>query len=300
MPIENHKIYTTTRYIDKIDQSFFPYFVTNPTSNFINHIFNPMFDFLKKQPTDVKGIRSAILDFIKEQLQKAEGGEGGHIRGLTLYLTCAVAERHLYEAAVYVQDENRFKEEEIQKIADDYAIDLPATWTFEIAFVDNAPPEAWKAKHVEASLLISTNKKAVKVAVVQSGVAIIKVLNGEAENAAYTLEKKSGKINIGRDKDTTTADGFIRKNHIAFLSSSSNECNRSVSRQHAHIEWNEEAKGFFIFADEGGIPPYNKTKVKAREGVAVKLQTTQIGHRLQQGDQIVIGESAVLEFGWAK
>ena len=91
-----------------------------------------MFDFLKSRPTDVKGIRSAILEFIKEQLQKTEGGEGGNIKGFTLYLTCTESEKHLYEAAVYVHDENRFKEEDVQKIADDYAIALPAAWTLEL------------------------------------------------------------------------------------------------------------------------------------------------------------------------
>jgi hypothetical protein len=37
-------------------------------------------------------------------------------------------------------------------------------------------------------------------------------------------------------------------------------------------------------------------KVRAIGGSPVKLQTTQIGHRLRQGDQIILGESAILEF----
>jgi hypothetical protein len=51
-----------------------------------------------------------------------------------------------------------------------------------------------------------------------------------------------------------------------------------------------------LFADEGGIPPHNKMKVRTQGGIPVKLQTTQIGHRLQEGDQIILGESALLEF----
>ena len=254
-----------------------------------------MFDFFKTRPADVKGIRSAILQFLKEQLQKTEGGEGSSIKGLEVYVTCRSEEKHLYEAAMYLHHENGFKSD-IQKIADDYAIALPPNWTLDIAFTDTAPAEATKAANVDVALSVGNRKKP---GIVSNGSAVIKVLNGEAEKTEYTITSQTGKINIGREPKTATADGFQRQNHIAFVGSSPHESNRSVSRQHAHIEWDAEAGAFFIFADEGGIPPYNKTKVKAKDGLPVKLQTTQIGHRLQNGDQLIIGESAILEF-WGK
>jgi len=252
-----------------------------------------MFDFFKSRPEDIKGIRSAILQFVKEQLQKAEGGEGSNIKGLHLYINCKDDEKHLYEAAVYADDENRFKDDELQKIADDYAIALPESWTLEISFVDEAPPEAIKAENVDAALFISTKKKP---KVFKDYSAIVNVLNGEAEKRSYTISSTEGKITIGRERNVQTADGFHRENLIAFPGSSKHESNRSISRQHAHIEWNLEVGAFYIFADEGGIPPYNKMKVRALGGVPVKLQTTQIGHRLREGDQVILGESAILEF----
>jgi hypothetical protein len=93
-----------------------------------------------------------------------------------------------------------------------------------------------------------------------------------------------------------TADGFFRKNNIAFVAAENMEANRSVSRQHAHIEWEPESGSFFIFADEGGVPPHNKVKVRSVGGVPVKMHATEIGHRLQEGDQVILGESVVLEF----
>ena len=101
-----------------------------------------MFDFLKSRPHDVKGIRGAMLQFIKDRLQKAEGGEGNNIKALYLYITCRPEDKHLYESAMYTDDENRFKDEEVQKIADDYAFDLPEHWTFQISFTDAPPSEA--------------------------------------------------------------------------------------------------------------------------------------------------------------
>ncbi len=37
-------------------------------------------------------------------------------------------------------------------------------------------------------------------------------------------------------------------------------------------------------------------KVRDAEGNIIKIQTTEIGHHLDEGDQIMLGESAVLEF----
>jgi hypothetical protein len=52
----------------------------------------PMFDFFKKNTEnsskDVKTVREALLHFIKEQLKKAEGGEGSNIKGIQLFITC--------------------------------------------------------------------------------------------------------------------------------------------------------------------------------------------------------------------
>lgn len=252
-----------------------------------------MFDLFKNRPKDVKEIRNALLQFIKEQLQKTEGGEGSNITGLYLFIYCNDEDKYLYESAVFYGLPGKFKNEEIQKIADDYAVALPASWILEISFNEDIPPEAARAKTVDAALLISTFKTPM---LHKEATAFINVLNGEAQKERYLISSSRGKINIGRGASVQTSDGFFRKNFIAFTDSDTNEKNRAVSRQHAHIEWDPVIGSFFLFADEGGIPPDNKIKVRAVGGVPVKLMSTQIGHRLQEGDQVILGESAVLEF----
>lgn len=251
-----------------------------------------MFELFKNRPKDVKGIRNALLQFIKEQLQKAEGGEGSNITGLYLFVNCPDEEKHLYEAAVFYETPDKFKEEEVQKIADDFAIALPLSWIMEISFDKEAPVEAIRANTVDAALWVSTVRTPL---LHREATAYIHVLNGEAEKEKYTLTSSRGKINIGRGASVQTSDGFFRKNFIVFTDSG-NEKNRAVSRQHAHIEWDPAIGSFFLFADAGGVPPDNKVKVRATGGNPVKLMTTQIGHRLQEGDQLILGESAVLEF----
>jgi hypothetical protein len=212
---------------------------------------------------------------------------------LCLYVTCPQEEKHLYEAAVYADEETRFKEEEVQRIADDYAMALPESWTLEIIFAESAPPDALRAMDAEVALFISTRKKP---KVYTEATAFIRVLNGEAEKEVYTLSSSSAKINIGRGKRVQTADGFMRENLIAFPDNSENESNRSVSRQHAHIEWDNDSGHFILYPDEGGLPPMNKIKVREVNGNIFKLQAMELGHHLKEGDQIILGESALLAF----
>jgi len=246
------------------------------------------------RPADVKGIRYELLQFIKQELQKAEGGEGGNIKGLNLYLACPSSEQAMYEAAVYTDKPEIFKDE-VQRIADDYAVNLPESWLMEVIFGHDFPPEAVKSNKLNAAFFIKTSKNFIK----QTASAYLRALSGDTDQKEYNIASDGGKVHIGRDKKAQGDDGFFRTNHIAFPSDSENESNKYVSRQHAHIEWNNDAGRFMIFADEGGIPPRNKIKIRSEKSEdIIKLSSTHIGHQLQEGDQIILGESAVLEFSY--
>jgi hypothetical protein len=255
-----------------------------------------MLSFLKqnKVPKDIKTLRSDLLDFIKEQLKKAESGEGENIRGLQLYINCDDQCKFLYEGAVHVNDAEKFREE-VQKIADDFAISIPAGWMLQVMFDEEAPEEAIQSSKLDVSLFVSTKQKP---SVHKEVTAFVKVLNGEAEQSIYTLYSNKKKINIGREKTAQIAEGYLRQNQIAFPDNSNNKSNKSISRQHAHIEWSEEKGEFCLYADEGGIPPANKVKVKSEDGQEIKLTTTGIGYHLKEGDQIILGESALLKFSY--
>jgi hypothetical protein len=259
-----------------------------------------MFDFFKKNTDnsnkDVKTVREGLLHFIKEQLKKAEGGEGSNIKGIQIFITCPEEEKQMYEAAVYLEESGRFKNEEVQKIADDFAIDLPDNWELSISFSQSAPPESKQVPGLDASIVILTRKNALpKVAT-----AYIKIRLGEAEKKTYNISSGTGKIFIGREKKVQTADGFYRENTIAFPEKSDSDSNRYISRQHAHIEFDQETGHFLLFADEGGVPPRNKVKVRSNnEGEPVKLYSTKVGYELKEGDQILLGQSALLEFSYS-
>jgi len=258
-------------------------------------MFNLFNKSTPEKPQDVKAIREALLLFIKQELQKMEGGEGRHIKGFELSICCLSGERFMYDSAVFFEDSDRFKNE-VQRIADDFAIDLPEKWTMQVNFVDELPAQSIKMNGLEVALVIKTPEHVVAQ---KSTTAYIRILNGEAEKKVYTIHAKDGRINIGRDRKTQDNDGFVRENTIAFPDSSSNTGNKYISRQHAHIEWSKDASAFVIFADDGGVPPRNKVKVKSSgEHNTIKLTFTELGHTLLEGDQIILGESAVLEFSY--
>jgi len=258
-----------------------------------------MFDLFKKNenrgPKDVKAVRDTLLRFIKEEFQKIEGGEGRNIKGVNIFIGSSAGEKHIYEAAVYIDEQDKFKEE-VQRIADDYALDIPDGWEMSIDFIDEYPAEALKVDLLNAAIFIRTKENTLQ----RSATAYLRVLNGEAEKKEYTINSADGKMNIGRGKKVQVEDGFFRLNQIAFDAESDSESNKFVSRQHAHIEWSKENGCFMLFADDGGVPPRNKVKVRsALSENLVKLHSVSIGHKLAEGDQVILGESAVLEFSYS-
>lgn len=251
-----------------------------------------MFNLFKDRTADVKTIRNRLLQFIKEKLQRAEGGEGINITTIYLFFFCHDSEQHVYESAVYSNAPGKFKDE-LQRIADDYAIRLPASWKLEIAFTDKYPSQSYIAADINTALFISTKKTGLAN---QKARAYIRVLSGQAEKDIYVIDPSTDKINIGREAKVLANTGYVRKNTIAFTPKGSMDINRSVSRQHAHIKWEKDSGSFLVFADEGGIPPNNKMKIHTAEGISIKMQAIEVGHRLQEGDQIILGDTAVLEF----
>lgn len=256
-----------------------------------------MMEYFKadSQPQDVKMLRHQILQFAKDQLQRWEGGEGRTIKNIQLFLAPQEVDRAFYEGAV-VAGNPSVMQEEMQRIADDYSIDLPEDWALEILFVEELPAGTFKDVKLPVALYVSHQKQS---AITRPTVAFINVIFGVAEHPQYELRPEKQRLCIGREKRVQTSSGFMRENDIAFPSGQ-HESNNYISRQHARIEWDEESGCYYLYADEGGLPPRNKTKVKTADGELIKLQAVEVGYQLKEGDQILLGESALLQFTYGE
>nr|WP_199077250.1 FHA domain-containing protein [Pedobacter sp. ASV19] len=269
-----------------------------------------MFNLFRKnkdqQPVDVKILREEILHFVKEELQKLEGGEGRNVESIQLYAVAPAEERHLYEAALYIPEPALLKQE-VQRISDNFAVDLPLQWTLETGLKESFPVGAALCQVLPLSFSLKMKTVVAEIKAVtaifetRGRTALLQILNGQAEKQDYVLRADDGRINLGREKSVPMSNGSVRINNIAFPGDADHTGNRFVSRQHAHLEWDEGKNGFMLFADEGGIPPGNKTKIKTLNSEdQLRLNSAEVGYLLEEGDQIILGESVVLGFSYTK
>jgi len=254
-----------------------------------------MFDFFKKKKDnglDVKVLRDSVLQIIKSAMQQLDGGEGAHMETLTLFYSPLPEERFVYETALHAAYPGKFREE-IQRIADNFALDLPVNWKFDIRFTEELPQGIMRYEDIKIGLAFE-NSQVLPLSVISS--ARLTVLHGVAEQEIYKIGTGAKRINIGREKNVQAIDGSIRINTVAFPAGA-HEGNKYISRQHAHLEWDERLACFMLYADEGGVPPANKTKIRSAVDETVhKLNSVEIGYPLRDGDQVILGESIVLEF----
>jgi hypothetical protein len=111
------------------------------------------------------------------------------------------------------------------------------------------------------------------------------VITGSAEQQQVCLKKK--RINLGRLVEVIDVDGRLtRKNDVAFRDDAQPP-NPSVSRAHAHLEFDPEKGAFRLFDDRSA----HGTTV-LRDGSVIPVPQGQSkGVVLQHGDEIALGQA---------
>jgi pSer/pThr/pTyr-binding forkhead associated (FHA) protein len=110
------------------------------------------------------------------------------------------------------------------------------------------------------------------------------VVKGAAEKRTYAFNRS--RIDIGRCSEVRDSrHRLIRANDVAFAEGG-DAINQTVSRQHAHIAF-DEASGTFRLRDDGSA---HGTAV-VRAGRTLTVPRGARGMRLQAGDEIVLGDA---------
>jgi hypothetical protein len=110
------------------------------------------------------------------------------------------------------------------------------------------------------------------------------VLKGTAEQHGYIFS--GGRVDIGRRAEVLDQkQRLIRTNHIAFAEEGP-DVNRSVSRRHAHIEYDQAQRCYRLWDDRSA----HGTSV-VRAGKTVTVPAAARGIRLEAGDEIVLGHA---------
>jgi hypothetical protein len=121
------------------------------------------------------------------------------------------------------------------------------------------------------------------------------VVRGTAERRTYIFT--AHRIDFGRGVEVRDhRNGLIRTNQVAFADAvvakgaedAEGDVNRSVSRQHAHIVYEDGVRQFRLF-DDGSV---HGTRI-VRNGRTLPVPWGGRGGRLRSGDEIALGEARV-------
>ncbi len=118
--------------------------------------------------------------------------------------------------------------------------------------------------------------------------ACLIVLKGAAAQASFLINKAA--FNIGRSEEVTDKrkQKVMRRNDMAFLDSG-DESTHSVSRIHAHIEYDNASAVYLIYDDNSE----RGTRI-FREGNTIPvISGSRRGVRLKTGDEIFFGQARV-------
>ena len=165
---------------------------------------------------------------------------------------------------------------------EDERIELPTHLAVEVKLVPELPPDLASRGFDVHYGSIATPPRSDEVMEVR-----LTVVAGSAEQQQLCLKKK--RINLGRLVEVIDADGRLtRKNDVAFRDDGQVP-NPSVSRAHAHIEFDPDNAVFRLFDDRSA---HGTTVI--RDGSLIPVpQGVSKGIALRHGDEIVLGQASL-------
>lgn len=108
---------------------------------------------------------------------------------------------------------------------------------------------------------------------------------------APELQIGKPRVHVGREVDVYRNGGLRRRNDLAFVED--NDVNRSVSREHAHIDYDRTTGEYRLFNDRWYARGTDCGTRIVRNGVSLEVHRDTRGTRLEPGDEIHLGRAIV-------
>jgi FHA domain len=231
------------------------------------------------QKRELLEIHRALLDDVSAHVDRLVRGKQvfPYTRLQVRILLPDAALRRSYEV-VFVEGDALARD--IQLRLDDQRVELPPRLTVQVELVTELPPDVAPRGFDVHYGSIPTPQPSEDTLEVR-----ITVIAGSAEQQQLCLRKK--RINLGRLVEVIDADGRLtRKNDVAFRDDAQAP-NPSVSRAHAHIEFDPEKAAFRLFDDRS---THGTTII--RDGSVIQVpQGLSKGIALRNEDEIVLGQA---------
>lgn len=230
-----------------------------------------------EQRREVIEVHRAILEDVASHLHPLPRGRLGfgysHIRVQVL----AEPERRRSYETVFL--EGAALEQDIKLNFDDRGVEYPGRLKVEVELVEDLPADV-KARGFD---LTYSNTASTPVSIEPPEIRL-RILDGAAEESEYRFRRQ--RINIGRMAEVLDAQlRPIRRNDVALKEEAAGP-NLTVSRTHAHIQWDAEESRFRVF-DDGSA----QGTTLLREGSLIPVpRGTSKGVPLLPNDQIIVGQ----------
>ncbi len=118
----------------------------------------------------------------------------------------------------------------------------------------------------------------------------LEVREGSANAPELSLDKP--RVRIGREVDVYREGGMVRRNDLAFVGDS--DVNRSVSREHAHIDYDSTTGEYRLFNDRWYARGTDCGTRIVRDGVSLEVHRDTRGTKLEPDDEIHFGRAVVI------
>ena len=233
-----------------------------------------------ESPPELAEIRLAILDEVRRHCYRAGA------RQVFPFDLVQVSMRGLEEERALVFRSNFFRQylehETVGRLRMENAR-FPETLRVEVAVATGLPRagEPWLMVGVATQQPTSPAGTAARLVVQQ----------GSASAGELPIDKP--RLFIGREVDVHRNGGIHRRNDLAFAGES--EINRTVSREHAHIEHDRSTGECRLFNDRWYTRGSDCALRIVRDGLSMEVHRDSRGTRLECGDEIHLGQ-AILTF----
>lgn len=232
------------------------------------------------EPEELAEIRLAVLDKVREKSYRSGGKKVFPFDLLRVELHGVEDGRKAIFAGRFFR---KYLEQEVRNALRDAGCRFPEDLRVDVEAAGGLPKrdEPWLVVEA-ASQERSGPEKAIGKLVVREG-------------TANTLEVRLDKArtNIGRVVDVYRAEGLFRRNDLAFAEDT--EINRSVSREHAHIQFDRTTGEYRLFNDRWYPRPGSGdcgTWI-VRDGMSQEVHRSARGSKLEAGDEIHFGQAVV-------
>ena len=229
-------------------------------------------------PPELAEIRHAVLDELRGKSYRAGAGK------VFPYDLIRISMRGVEESRAAVFNGSffrRYLEQEIQNCLRADGARFPEQLRVEVDVATGLPQrdERWLTVETSSQKPVAAQRS-----------ARLRVRAGNANLSELRLEKHQ--TNIGREVDVYRSKGLHRRNDLAFVEDT--DINRSVSREHARIQFDRATGEYRLFNDrwyERGAPCGIWI---VRDGISREVHRDTRGAKLEAGDEIRFGRAVVV------